>query len=167
MLSRHSWLYITKKYTVFAVSIFYEPIMNIIQKNWKIKSDLWIYHNKTTDHFIMPCNIKVINNKEVNHIEIKKKRFKNFQNIEMEFDPKDYWYCILWSHYWLWSNNELSDEYLEVLKNKMSRVWLVNLLKRLVDKKMIKRVKRWKYVLNPNIWHYWKVVSRSVVEMFE
>ena len=79
----------------------------------------------------------------------------------------DYGYCMMWCNYWLTKDNALNDEYLEILKASMSKTWVGDLLKRLVDNKMIARVKRWKYVLNPNIAHFGDWLDKAVYDLFK
>lgn len=104
-------------------------------------------------------NNKVINKKWFNKI------FKTFP-ITMQYDVKDYWYCIMRANHWLDKNNQLSDSYLEILKSTMSSVWVVKLLQRLIEKKMIARTWRGKYTLNPNIAQYWETMDEEVYKLF-
>lgn len=85
----------------------------------------------------------------------------------MDFDIKDYWYCIMWSNYWLTKDNWLSDEFLDILKSKMSWPWVVLLLQRLVKNKLIARVKRWKYILNPKIAHFGDWLDKRIYDLFK
>ncbi len=104
-----------------------------------------------------------------NNIIINKKWFnKTFRlfPIEMDYDIKDYGYCVMWSNYWLNKDNELDNKYLEKLKKEMSSRWVVKLLQRLIEKKMIARTWRGKYTLNPNIAQYWVALDKSIYDLF-
>lgn len=105
-----------------------------------------------------------------NDVVINKKWFNKvfkIYSVEMNYDPKDYWYCILRANHWLDNGNWLSNKYLDKLKNEMSSVWVVKLLQRLIEKKMIARTWRGKYTLNPNIAQYWTTIDQSIYKLFE
>lgn len=111
---------------------------------------------------------QLIENKSSKTIVNKKgfnKVFKKYP-ITMKYDPKDYWYCIMWANHWLSPTNELSNVYLQELKVIMSKKWLYSLLQRLVEKKMIARIGRGQYALNPEIAQYGERIDKTVYDLF-
>lgn len=137
-----------------------DDFKEIIKQWWVlIHSITWIPY--TPNELIgLKENDVVINKKWFNKV------FKLFSR-EMNYDPKDYWYCMMWINYWLDKDNVLSNEYLDKLKKEMSSVWVVKLLQRLIEKKMIARTGRGKYTLNPNIAQYWTTIDKKIYELFE
>lgn len=105
-------------------------------------------------------NDKIINKKWFN------KLFRGYSK-DMRYDVKDFWYCITRTLYWLDQNNQLSWEYLDILKQEMSTRWVTVLLQRLIKSNMIARTWRGKYTLNPNIAQYWTALDKSIYKLFE
>lgn len=77
--------------------------------------------------------------------------WKSEYNRLEDISPLDYGYCLMWSNYWLDEYNSLNNEYLITLKERFTAAWVHKILRRLIEKKLIARVWRWQYVLNPNI----------------
>ena len=131
-----------------------------IYKQW------WVLIHSVTWKAYTPNELRT---QKENDLVVNKKGFNKVFKLfsrEMNYDPKDYWYCMMWMSYGLDKENTLNNEYLDKLKQEMTTNWLFLLIKRLIEKKMIARTWRGKYTLNPNIAQYWTTIDKKIYKLF-
>ena len=96
--------------------------------------------------------------------------YKSFSKypIQMDYTTLDYWYCRRWIDHWLWKNNILSDEFLEIVSKEFTTRQGVNaMINRLIKGKLIARLKKGVYVLNPNIAYFVNQPDISIYNLFK
>ncbi len=137
---------------------------NKLKKNIKTKIINWIRKEANTWEVLLAEDILVSTDTVID-----KTPFNKTFITEMFKEPTAIaeWYLSKRIRKWLASWNVLNYSYIEQLRTLISSKTVVSITKNLIDCNIIKRRKRWVYVLNPRYAIYGSWVKKEVYDFFE